>query len=40
MANYDAAMATVAELTTHTGTSEGTLMEREINNSDFVTSSG
>jgi hypothetical protein len=40
MANRDTAMAAVAESTTHTGTSEGTLLEREVNDSDFVRSSG
>jgi hypothetical protein len=40
MANCDAAMAAVAESTTHTGTSEGTLVEREVDESDFVRSSG
>jgi hypothetical protein len=40
MANHDAAMAVAAELTTFMGTSEGTLVEREVNDSDFVRSSG
>jgi hypothetical protein len=40
MANRDAAVAAIAESTTHTGTSEGTLVEREVDNSDFVRSSG
>jgi hypothetical protein len=40
MANCDAAMAAVAELTTHMGTSEGMLVEREVDASDFVRSSG
>jgi hypothetical protein len=39
MANCNAAMAAAAELTTQTGTSEGTLVEREVNNTDFVRSS-
>jgi hypothetical protein len=39
MANHDAAMAAIAESTTHTGTSEGTLVEREVDDSDFVRSS-
>jgi hypothetical protein len=39
MANRDAAMATTAESTTRTGTSEGTLVEREVNDTDFVRSS-
>jgi hypothetical protein len=40
MANRDAAVAAGAESTTHTGTSEGTLVEREVNDTDFVRSSG
>jgi hypothetical protein len=40
MANRDAAMAAVAESTTHTGSSEGTLVDREIDNTDFIRSSG
>jgi hypothetical protein len=40
MANCDAAMATTAESTTWTDTSEGTLVEREVDNTDFVRSSG
>jgi hypothetical protein len=40
MANCDTAMAAATELTTHTGTSEGTLVEREVDNVDFVRSSG
>jgi hypothetical protein len=40
MANHDAAVAAAAESTTHTGTSEGTLVEREVDDSDFVRSSG
>jgi hypothetical protein len=39
MANHDAAVAAAAESTTHTGTSEGTLVEREVDNADFVRSS-
>jgi hypothetical protein len=39
MADCDAAMATTAELTTRTGTSEGTLVEREVDDVDFVRSS-
>jgi hypothetical protein len=39
MANCDAAMAAVAESMTHTSTSKGTLVEREVDNSDFVRSS-
>jgi hypothetical protein len=40
LANRDAAMAAVAESTTHTGSSEGTLVDREINDADFIRSSG
>jgi hypothetical protein len=40
LANRDAAMATVAESTTHMAMSEGTLVEREVNDSDFVRSNG
>jgi hypothetical protein len=40
MANRDAAMATAAESTTHTGSDEGTLVNREIDNADFIRSSG
>jgi hypothetical protein len=40
MANRDAAMATTAESTTRMGTSEGTLVEREVDEADFVRSSG
>jgi hypothetical protein len=40
MANHDAAVAVTAESTTQTGTSEGTLVEREVNKADFVRSSG
>jgi hypothetical protein len=40
MANRDTAVASTAELMTHTGSSEGTLVEREVNNTDFVRSSG
>jgi hypothetical protein len=40
MADRDAAMATTAELTTQMGTSEGTLVEREVDDVDFVRSSG
>jgi hypothetical protein len=39
MANCDAAVAATAESTTATSTSEGTLVEREVNDSDFVMSS-
>jgi hypothetical protein len=40
MANRDAEKATVAELMTLACTSEGTVVEREVNESDFVRSSG
>jgi hypothetical protein len=40
MANRDAAMAAAAVSMTQTGTSEGMLVEREVNNTDFVRSSG
>jgi hypothetical protein len=40
MANRDAAVAAAAESTTQTGTSEGTLVEREVDDTDFVRSSG
>jgi hypothetical protein len=39
MANCDAAVAATAESTTQTSTSEGTLVEREVDDSDFVRSS-
>jgi hypothetical protein len=39
MAYHDAAMAAIAELMTHTGTSKGTLVEREVDDSDFIRSS-
>jgi hypothetical protein len=38
LANHDAAMATTAGSTTHTATSKGTLVEQEVNESDFVRS--
>jgi hypothetical protein len=40
MANHDAAMAAAAESTTHTGSDEGTLVDREIDDADFIRSSG
>jgi hypothetical protein len=40
MANHDAAVAAAAESTTQTSTSEGTLVEREVDEADFVRSSG
>jgi hypothetical protein len=39
LANHDAAIAAIAELTTLTGTSECTLVEWEIDNLNFVRSS-
>jgi hypothetical protein len=36
MANRDTAMAAAAASTTQTETSEGTLVEREVNDTDFV----
>jgi hypothetical protein len=40
MANRDAAVAATAESTTQTGTSEGMLVEREVDDTDSVRSSG
>jgi hypothetical protein len=40
MANRDTAVAATAESMTQTGTSKGTLVEREVNDADFVRSSG
>jgi hypothetical protein len=40
LANRNATMATTAGSTTHTAMSEGTLVEREVNESDFVRSNG
>jgi hypothetical protein len=40
MASRDTAVAVASASTTWTGTSEGTLVEREVNDSDFVRSSG
>jgi hypothetical protein len=40
MANRDAAMAAAAGSTTHTGSSEGTLVDREVDDADFIRSSG
>jgi hypothetical protein len=40
MANRDAEMAAVSELTTSACTSESTVVEREVDKSDFVRSSG
>jgi hypothetical protein len=39
MADHNAAMAATAESTAWTGTSEGTLVEREVDDVDFVRSS-
>jgi hypothetical protein len=39
MANHNAAVAAAAESTTQMGTSEGTLVEREVDEVDFVRSS-
>jgi hypothetical protein len=40
MANCDAAVAAAAESTTHMGSSEGTLVDREVDDTDFGRSSG
>jgi hypothetical protein len=40
MANHNAPTAATTELMTQTGTSEGTLVEREVDDLDFVRSSG
>jgi hypothetical protein len=40
MANRDAEMAAAAESTTSARTSEGMVVEREVDESDFVRSSG
>jgi hypothetical protein len=40
LASRDTAMATTARSTTHTAMSEGTLVEREVNESDFAISNG
>jgi hypothetical protein len=40
MANRDTAVAATAESTTHTGSSEGTLVDREVDNADFIRFSG
>jgi hypothetical protein len=40
MANRDAAMAAAVASTTQMSTSEGTLVEREVDDTDFVRSSG
>jgi hypothetical protein len=40
LANRDTAMAAAVGSTTHTATSEGTLVERDVDESDFVRSNG
>jgi hypothetical protein len=40
LANHNVAMATAAGSTTRTDTSEGTLVEREVEDADFVRSNG
>jgi hypothetical protein len=40
MANRDTAMAAAEAWTTQTSTSEGTVVEREVDDTDFVRSSG
>jgi hypothetical protein len=40
MANRDAEMAAIGESTTLAGTSESTVVEREVDESDFVRSCG
>jgi hypothetical protein len=40
MANHDADVAAASASTTQTGTSKGMLVEREVNDMDFVRSSG
>jgi hypothetical protein len=39
MANCDTAVAATAESTTHTGSSKGTLVDREVDDADFIRSS-
>jgi hypothetical protein len=39
MANRDAAVAAAAESTTHTGSSKGMLVDREVDDTDFIRSS-
>jgi hypothetical protein len=39
MANRDAAMDVAAESMTHTGSSEGMLVDREVDDTDFIRSS-
>jgi hypothetical protein len=40
MANHDAAVAAAAESMIHTGSSEGMLVDREVDNADFIRLSG
>jgi hypothetical protein len=40
IASHDAAVAAAAESMTYTATSKGTLVEREVEDADFVRSSG
>jgi hypothetical protein len=40
LANHNAAMAAAAGSTTHMATSEGTLVEREVDKLDFTRSNG
>jgi hypothetical protein len=40
LANRDAAMAAIAESMTHTAMKKGTLVEREVDDLDFVRSNG
>jgi hypothetical protein len=40
MANHDAAVAATAESTIYMGSSEGTLVDREVDGVDFIRSSG
>jgi hypothetical protein len=40
MANHNTAVAAAAESTTHTGSSEGMLLDREVDDVDFIRSSG
>jgi hypothetical protein len=40
MANRDTAVAAAAESTIHTGSSKGILVDREVDDADFIRSSG
>jgi hypothetical protein len=40
MTNHDTAMAAAAESTTHTGSSKGMLVDREVDDADFISSGG